>query len=83
MKTITAFLVFILPYYTTLALPTMRQAPRECPLENGNLLDVVLFAKSDEECRQMCANNEKCIFYHFYKGKHVNFCTCVSMDYGI
>jgi len=68
MKTITAFLVFILPYYTTLALPTMRQAPRECPLENGNLLDVVLFAKSDEECRQMCANNEKCIFYHFYKG---------------
>ena len=23
----------------------------------------------------MCANNEKCIFYHFYKGKRVIFCT--------
>lgn len=40
----------------------------ECPLEDGNLLDVVLFAQSDDECRQMCQENEKCIFYHFYQG---------------
>jgi hypothetical protein len=50
------------------ALPMMRTAPLECPLDDGNLLDVVLFARNDEECRQMCQDNEKCIFYHFYKG---------------
>ena len=50
------------------ALPMMRTAPMECPLDDGNLLDVVLFATSNEECRQMCQDNEKCIFYHFYRG---------------
>lgn len=50
------------------ALPAMRTAPLECPLEDGNLLDVVLFAQNDAECRQMCQDNEKCIFYHFYRG---------------
>ena len=50
------------------ALPMMRTAPMECPLEDGNLLDVVLFARNNEECRQMCQDNEKCIFYHFYQG---------------
>jgi len=50
------------------ALPMMRTAPLECPLDDGNLLDVVLFARNDEECRQMCQDNEKCIFYHFYQG---------------
>ena len=49
-------------------LPMMRTAPMECPLEDGNLLDVVLFAKNYEECRQYCQDHEKCIFYHFYKG---------------
>jgi len=46
----------------------MRTAPMECPLDDGNLLDVVLFARNDQECRQMCQDNEKCIFYHFYQG---------------
>ena len=50
----------------------MRKAPRECPLENGNLLDVVLFARNDDECRKMCSHNEQCIFYHFYEGSNTN-----------
>ncbi len=33
------------------ALPMMRTAPMECPLENGNLLDVVLFATSNADCK--------------------------------
>ena len=42
------FFLFLLPFNNVIitALPTMRQAPRMCPLENGNLLDVVLFARS-------------------------------------
>ena len=46
----------------------MRTAPTECPLEDGNLLDVVLFAKNEDECRDLCADNAQCIFYHFYDG---------------
>ena len=54
-------------FATTLALPPLRLAPLKCPLENGNLLDVVLFKDSEEECRGVCQKDPKCIFYHFYE----------------
>ena len=50
------------------AIPRMRVAPLECPLQDGNLLDVGLFAQSEEECKELCAANAQCIFYHFYDG---------------
>ena len=66
------FFLLSLSVVSLRALPMMRTAPMECPLENGNLLDVVLFAQNDQECRQMCQDNEKCIFYHFYQGGNGN-----------
>ena len=62
-------LTLILPFFgPTIALPTMSVAPKECPIENGNLLDAVLFAQNLEECLDMCARNERCLFYHYYEG---------------
>ena len=50
-------------------LPTMQEAPKQCPIEYGNLLDDVLFVESDKKCQQLCSTNEKCKFYYFYDGK--------------
>ena len=55
----------------TLAIPRMRVAPLECPLQDGNLLDVGLFATNEEECKELCASNAQCIFYHFYGNFHL------------
>ena len=51
-----------------MCLPALRTAPQRCPLNNGNLLDVVLFVENEEQCKQKCRTEEKCIFYFFYEG---------------
>lgn len=43
---------------SALSLPMMRTAPTECPLENGNLLDVHLFISDEAQCKQLCQANE-------------------------
>ena len=50
-----------------LALPALRVAPAKCPLENRNLLDVVLFVETDMECKETCRKDPKCVFYQFYE----------------
>ena len=62
------FLWVFLTFQYTWAIPRMRVAPLECPLQDGNLLDVGLFAQSEQECKELCAANAQCIFYHFYDG---------------
>ncbi|XP_040569991.1 uncharacterized protein [Lepeophtheirus salmonis] len=47
--------------------PKMRSALRTCPLEDGNLLDVLLFVNNENECYEECADHESCLFYHYYK----------------
>lgn len=54
------------------ALPRLRKAPEECPLQNGNLLDTILFVQSSEECEEMCSNSEKCLFFYYYAGSGSN-----------
>ena len=46
---------------SALSLPMMRTAPTECPLENGNLLDVHLFISDEAQCKQLCQANEVCL----------------------
>jgi hypothetical protein len=41
-----------------MTLPMMRTAPIECPLEDGNLLDVHLFISDEAQCKQLCQGNE-------------------------
>ncbi|QQP48657.1 Uncharacterized protein FKW44_009034 [Caligus rogercresseyi] len=45
-----------------------RSAPEKCPLEDGNLLDVLLFVNDEEECFNECANHES--FNDEEKGQH-------------
>jgi hypothetical protein len=66
------FVLTVLAFDMAHGLPMMRTAPIECPLEDGNLLDVVLFSKDIAECRQLCQDNEDCIFYHYYKGSSMD-----------
>ena len=54
------------------ALPMMRTAPMECPLEDGNLLDVVLFAGNDAGVNilqkiENCSEMKKKVFRNFQK----------------
>ena len=53
---------------TALALPMMRTAPEECPLQDNNVLDVHLFVTSEDDCKQLCQDDEECVFYHYYQG---------------
>ncbi len=48
------------------ALPKMRTAPEECPLQNGNLIDTVLFVENGTDCELLCASNEQCLFFYYY-----------------
>ena len=41
-------------------------APEKCPLQKGTLIDVDLFVESDEACRKLCEDHEKCFYYFFY-----------------
>jgi hypothetical protein len=52
------FYIVALTAHSALALPMMRTAPMECPLENGNLLDVHLFISDEVQCKQLCQANE-------------------------
>ena len=52
------FYILALTAHSALALPMMRTAPMECPLENGNLLDVHLFISDEAQCKQLCQANE-------------------------
>ena len=63
------FILILLKICGNYALPTMQEAPKQCPIEYGNLLDDVLFVESDKKCQQLCSTNEKCKFYYFYDGK--------------
>ena len=49
------------------ALPALRMAPAKCPLENRNLLDVVLFVETEAECKATCRLDPKCVYYRFYE----------------
>jgi hypothetical protein len=52
------FLVAVALLSPSQSLPMMRTAPTECPLENGNLLDVHLFISDEAQCKQLCQANE-------------------------
>ena len=52
--------------HSALTLPMMRTAPMECPLENGNLLDVHLFISDEAQCKQLCQANEVRLKYRNY-----------------
>ena len=62
------YVLFAITVTTIMCLPALRTAPQRCPLNNGNLLDVVLFVENEEQCKQKCRTEEKCIFYFFYEG---------------
>ena len=50
------------------ALPRMRTAPQECPLEQGNLIDTVLFVENSTDCEDFCSRKNHCLYYYFYEG---------------
>eukprot|EP00095_Tigriopus_kingsejongensis_P005001 snap_masked-scaffold139_size317827-processed-gene-0.5 protein:Tk05001 transcript:snap_masked-scaffold139_size317827-processed-gene-0.5-mRNA-1 annotation:"kelch domain-containing protein" len=54
------------------ALPRLRKAPEECPLQNGNLLDTILFVQDSAECEDKCSNHEECLFFYYYPGSGSN-----------
>ena len=60
------FYIVALTAHSALALPMMRTAPMECPLENGNLLDVHLFISDEAQCKQLCQANEVRLKYRHY-----------------
>ena len=64
--------VVILGSAATSALPKMRTAPEECPLQNGNLIDTVLFVENSTACETLCTSSERCLFYYFYPGSGSN-----------
>jgi len=49
-------------FQSVFTLPMMRTAPTECPLENGNLIDVHLFISDEQACRQLCQDDEVELF---------------------
>ena len=51
---ISALFVILSAVGSALALPALRMAPAKCPLENRNLLDVVLFIETEAVCRETC-----------------------------
>jgi len=64
--------VVILGSAATSALPKMRTAPEECPLQNGNLIDTILFVENSTACETLCTSSERCLFYYFYRGSGSN-----------
>lgn len=56
----------------TKAAPKMRTAPEECPLQNGNLIDTILFVEDNEFCENLCSKDEKCLYYFYYAGTGSN-----------
>ena len=52
----------------SLGLPQMRVAPQKCPLQDGNLIETVLFVPDGNHCRDLCAKNADCLYYHYYAG---------------
>ena len=62
----------ILGSAATSAMPRMRTAPEECPLQNGNLIDTALFVENSTMCETLCASNERCLFFYFYPGSGSN-----------
>lgn len=54
------------------AAPQMRTAPEECPLQNGNLIDTILFVEDPGFCSDLCAKDEHCLYYFYYTGSGSN-----------
>ena len=54
------------------AIPALRTAPEECPVQNGNLLDTILFVTNATECRDRCAAHDECLFFFYYQGSGSN-----------
>jgi hypothetical protein len=66
------FLLLVLSGTVTTALPKMRTAPEECPLQNGNLIDTILFIENSTDCEAMCSTNVRCLFFYYYPGTKNN-----------
>jgi len=52
----------------TAALPKMTRATSGCPVQNGNLVDPVLFVNNETQCEELCASNEACLYFYFFEG---------------
>ena len=58
-----ALTIAALNWETVRARNLLRSAPQICPIEFGNLIDVKLFVKDNEECFKHCEVNEHCRYY--------------------
>ncbi len=43
----------------------MRSAPLRCPIDNGNLIDVKLYVKDQQDCFKWCEVTDGCKFFRY------------------